>query len=215
MNSTLPQTNRRRYPMLNKVMVIGRLVRDAEVRYLESSGEKGPVQLTTFALAVDGAANYGQDTAFLDFSHIGEFPVVEHLTKGRLVYVEGHITQQRKEIEGQKRTFTNFQCERLQLLSAAPDRAEEDTEELLPVPSQPVASAQDRLIQALVQHYGPIESWSGKQVNSLIRWIKDKSGIAAARVSLEGFQGQISQLSPAQSQELLEELSRAFTQKSA
>ena len=118
----------RRYPLLNKVMFIGHLVRDCEVRFLESG-----TQITTFAIAVDGAASRGLDTAFIDFSKIGDFKVAEYLKKGTQVYVEGHIDQVRKEVDGQKRTFTNFMCDRLSLLSSAkhqeeglPDMAQED-----------------------------------------------------------------------------------------
>jgi hypothetical protein len=70
----------RRYPLLNKVMFIGRLVRDCEVKFLESS-----TQITHFSIALDGAAHRGMD----------------------------------KEVDGQKRTFTNFMCDRLSLLGSA------------------------------------------------------------------------------------------------
>ncbi|WP_218080802.1 single-stranded DNA-binding protein [Anthocerotibacter panamensis] len=218
MNSAYtPDQARRRYALLNKVMVIGRLVKDAEVRYIDSASGAGALQLTTFTLALDGAANYGQETAFIDFSHFGEFLVAEHLLKGRLVYVEGHITQQRKEVDGQKRTFTNFQCDRLQLLSARPSGEvhEEPEEEELPQALKTPASPNTLLAQTLVKHYGPMEEWSGKQVGSLIRWLKEKSGVAADRVSLEGFQAQIERLSPTQAQKVIDDLTSAFAHKSA
>jgi single stranded DNA-binding protein len=105
-------SNGRRYPLLNKVMFIGRLVRDCEVKYLESG-----TQITHFCIALDGAGNQGTEAAFLDFSKIGEFNVSEYLKKGTKIFVEGHIDQARKEVDGKKRTFTNFLCDRLQLLS--------------------------------------------------------------------------------------------------
>jgi single stranded DNA-binding protein len=107
-------SNGRRYPLLNKVMFIGCLVRDCEVKYLETGA-----QITHFCIALDGAGNRGTEAAFLDFSRIGEFNVVEYLKKGTKIFVEGHIDQARKEVDGKKRTFTNFVCDRLQLLSAA------------------------------------------------------------------------------------------------
>jgi len=222
------QETRRKYALLNKVMVIGRLTKDAEVRYLESNSGNGPLQLTTFALAVDGAANYGQETAFLDFSHLGEFPVAEHLLKGRLVYVEGHITQQRKEVDGQKRTYTNFQCDRLTLLSSRPSQTPGDgvdyevlEEEVptakasLPAAPKSARTPNAQLLDTLVNHYGAMESWSGKQVGSLIRWLKDKSGVNADKVTLEGFQAQVDRLTPAQAQAVIDDLNRAFSAKSA
>jgi single-stranded DNA-binding protein len=210
MNST---SKNRSYPMLNKVMVIGRLIRDAEVRYLDSVNGANALQLTTFVLALDGTANYGQEPGFLEFSHLGDFAVAEHLLKGRLVYVEGHITQQRKEVEGQKRTYTNFQCDRLQLLSSRPqneESVEQDEEELLP-PVSPHALLQ----QALVTHYGPSDSWSGKQVATLVRWLKEKSGVNADSVTLEGLRGQIQRLSSDQAQRLVFDLNQAIAHKTA
>ncbi len=214
------QENRRRYAMLNKVMVIGRLIKDAEVRYLDSTSGSGPLQLTTFAIALDGAANYGQDAAFLDFSHLGDFAVAEHLLKGRLVYIEGHITQQRKEIEGQKRTFTNFQCDRLQLLSARPANEQgetiDDEEDDLPLPAVPkTISAHSLLTQTLVNRYGALDSWSGKQVANFVRWLKDRSGVDAPQLSLDGLQQQIALLTSAQAQAINDDLNRALATKSA
>lgn len=212
---------KRRYAMLNKVMVIGRLIRDCEVRYLDSTNGNAPLQLTTFVLAMDGAANYGQEPAFLEFSHLGEFAVAEHLVKGRLIYVEGHITQQRKEIDGQRRTFTNFTCDRLQLLSARPEGRtdrEEDFEvedDGLPSIPAPKISPNSQLAQTLVNHYGAMEEWSGKQVSSLIRWLKDKSGVNAETMTLEGFRQQLEKVSADRAQEIHEDLTRAFAQKSA
>ena len=110
----------RRYPLLNKVMFIGRLVRDCEVKFLESG-----TQITHFSIALDGAAHRGMDAAFIDFSKIGEFNVAEYLKKGTQVYVEGHIDQTRKEVDGQKRTFTNFMCDRLSLLGSAKQQDED------------------------------------------------------------------------------------------
>lgn len=123
-------TTDRRYPLLNKVMMIGNLVRDCEVQYLDSG-----IQITKFSIALDGAAQKGQEAAFIDFTKLGEFKVAEHLKKGRQVLVEGHIDQTRKEIDGQKRTFTNFLCDRLQLLGG-PKNAEEggDSLEMLEMP---------------------------------------------------------------------------------
>ncbi|WP_287130368.1 single-stranded DNA-binding protein [Candidatus Cyanaurora vandensis] len=215
-------TEKRRYAMLNKVMVIGRLIKDCEVRFLDSTKGESPLQLTTFVLALDGAANYGQEPGFLEFSHLGEFPVAEHLLKGRLIYVEGHITQQRKEVEGQRRTYTNFTCDRLQLLSAKPtgdtvtEEVGEEEEFGLPVAPAPKTQTPNALLaQTLVNHYGPMAEWSGKQVGALIRWLKDKSGVAADQVTLEGFCAQLERLPAERAQDIMDDLNRAFAHKSA
>ena len=78
---------------MNKVILMGRLTRDPEVRY--SQGES-PVAIARYSLAVDrrGKAQEGQPTAdFIScvaFGRNGEF-AEKYLRKGTKIVVEGHI----------------------------------------------------------------------------------------------------------------------------
>lgn len=78
---------------MNKVILMGRLTRDPEVRY--SQGET-PMAIARYSLAVDrrGRAQEGQPTAdFINcvaFGRNGEF-AEKYLRRGTKIAVEGHI----------------------------------------------------------------------------------------------------------------------------
>ena len=90
--------------MLNRIILIGRLTRDPELRYVPSGQ---PV--AQFSLAVDRPfTNQAgeRDTDFIDivaWRKLAE-QVSQHLTKGRLVAVEGRLQIRSYETQdGQKR----------------------------------------------------------------------------------------------------------------
>lgn len=90
--------------MLNRIVLIGRLTRDPELRYVPSGH---PV--VSFTLAVDRpfANQQGErDTDFIDivaWRKLAE-QVSQHLSKGRLVAVEGRLQIRSYETQdGQKR----------------------------------------------------------------------------------------------------------------
>jgi single-strand DNA-binding protein len=203
----------RRYPLLNKVMFIGRLVRDCEVKYLESG-----TQITHFSIALDGAGNRGTEAAFIDFSKIGEFNVAEYLKKGTQVFVEGHIDQTRKEVDGQKRTFTNFLCDRLQLLAAARSSEEANAvpgaDDFDPFEPEPNKMSQtqhaDKLFSLLIDHYGDPKTWNRKQFTSLTRWVEERTGTPAVSVSLEGLKAQLAAIPKVEALSLAEKMQQAF-----
>jgi single-strand DNA-binding protein len=200
----------RRYPLLNKVMFIGRLVRDCEVKFLESA-----TQITRFSIALDGAAHRGMDAAFIDFSKIGDFNVAEYLKKGTQVFVEGHIDQTRKEEDGQKRTFTNFMCDRLQLLSAArsseEDNALSEEDDFDPFGTEPAkANHGDALFTLFVERYGNPETWNKKQFTSLTRWVKEQTGTPAISASLEGMKAQLAAIPKAEALSLAQKMKQAI-----
>ncbi len=103
----------KKFAKLNMVQFIGRLTRDCEVRYLESG-----TQITNFSIAVDGSANKGEESAFLNFSKVGEFPVSQYLLQGTEVLVIGRLEQSRTEKDGVKQTYYNFQADRITLLGS-------------------------------------------------------------------------------------------------
>lgn len=77
--------------MLNKVILIGRLVADPELRYTQSGNA-----VTNFTLAVDRpyqSQSGDRETDFIDivaWRKLAE-TVANHLSKGRLVAVEGRL----------------------------------------------------------------------------------------------------------------------------
>ncbi len=111
---------------LNKVMVIGRLGADPEMRYTPSGS---PV--TNFRVAVNRrtrAGDNGESQEETDW-----FPVVawqklgeicaEHLTKGSKVYIEGRLqVRQWEDQSGQKRYTTEIVASDLIMLDGRPSQ---------------------------------------------------------------------------------------------
>lgn len=102
---------------LNKVMVTGRVTRDAEVRYLPSG-----MAVTTFSVAVnrrflDSKTNeWREETLFLDVETWGKLAerCAEVLKKGTPVYVEGRLRSDSYENrEGQRVTKIKVVAERV------------------------------------------------------------------------------------------------------
>lgn len=103
--------------MLNRVILIGRLTRDPELRYTASG-----VAVTTFTLAVDRNYVNQQGERGADFIRITTWrklaeTCANHLNKGRLVAVEGRLqTRTYETAEGQKRQATDVVADDVRFL---------------------------------------------------------------------------------------------------
>jgi single-strand DNA-binding protein len=108
---------------LNKVMLIGRLTRDPEMRYTPSG-----TPVTTFGLATNryGTGADGERREFTDFHNVvvwnlGKRNLAEvaaqYTRKGSLVYVEGRLqTRSWEGQDGQKRSRTEVVATEIQFL---------------------------------------------------------------------------------------------------
>jgi single-strand DNA-binding protein len=131
---------------LNRVMLIGRLVRDPEMRYTPSGQ---PV--TTFSLATNRYAGGGEDgerREFTDYHNVVVWNigkrnlaelVAQYLAKGRQVYVEGRLqTRSWEGQDGVKRRVTEVIASDVQFLErrqadagdAAAEEVPQDPEEV-------------------------------------------------------------------------------------
>ena len=105
---------------LNRVFLVGRLVRDAELKYTTSNQ---PV--CQFDLAINTRKKQGEewhdDTLFLNrvalWGERGE-KIAERLTKGVLVFVEGRLRMDEWEKDGQKRRELKVVAFNVQFLSS-------------------------------------------------------------------------------------------------
>ncbi|SMC08147.1 single-strand DNA-binding protein [Sulfobacillus thermosulfidooxidans DSM 9293] len=105
--------------MLNKVILIGRLTRDPELRML---GNGTPV--TRFTVAVDRPFTNAQGQREADFidcvawRKLGEI-VADNLTKGRLIAVEGRLQIRSYEVQdGSKRKAAEVVADTVQFLDS-------------------------------------------------------------------------------------------------
>ena len=103
--------------MLNRVVLIGRLTRDPELRYTPNG-----TPLARFSLAVERPFTSQSGERGVDFIDIvvwGKLAetVTDHLNKGRLVAVEGRLqVRSYKNNQGQKRRVSEVVAEKVQFL---------------------------------------------------------------------------------------------------
>ncbi|MCP3957862.1 MAG: single-stranded DNA-binding protein [bacterium] len=111
--------------MVNKVMLIGNLGQDPQVRATQSGNS-----VTTFSLATsrrwnDAAGNRQEQTEWhqvVCFNRLAEV-AGQYLAKGRQVYVEGRLQTRSWEDRqtGETRYRTEIVCENLQMLGQRPE----------------------------------------------------------------------------------------------
>lgn len=113
----------------NTVVLVGRLTRDAELKYTA-----GGTSVCTFSLAVNGSKKQGDqwvdDASFFDVTLFGRSAESLHrfLTKGQQIAVNGHLKQERWETDGQKRSKVVVIAESVQLLGGKRDADQSSTQ---------------------------------------------------------------------------------------
>jgi len=112
--------------LLNQIVLIGRLVRDPELRYTPSG-----VPVAGFALAVDRPFTNAQGQRETDFFDIVVWRkqaelAANHLQKGRLVAVQGRLQSRSYETqEGQRRKVYEIVADRVAFLDRKPAAADD------------------------------------------------------------------------------------------
>ena len=102
---------------VNYVIVIGRLTRDAELKYTSSG-----LAVSSFSIAVNrrkrSGDNWIDEVSFFDLALFGKRAeaINQYLTKGQQVAVEGSLTQDRWEQDGNKRSKVKIIASNIQLL---------------------------------------------------------------------------------------------------
>ena len=105
--------------MLNRVVLIGRLVADPQLRYSQSG-----TAVTNFRIAVDRPFT-AKETDFIDciaFRKLAEV-VANNLTKGRLIGVDGRLQIREYERQGQRRRVAEVVADTVQFLDRPKDEA--------------------------------------------------------------------------------------------
>ncbi|KPI54443.1 single-stranded DNA-binding protein [Clostridioides difficile] len=105
---------------MNQVVLVGRLTRDPELKYIPGTG----TAVASFTIAVD--RNYinkegKRDTDFIPIEVIGKSAeyCANYITKGKLVALEGNIRVDNYQTQsGEKRTFTKVSTKSVQSLES-------------------------------------------------------------------------------------------------
>lgn len=110
--------------MLNKVMIIGRLGRDPELRYTQSGAPVATLNVATDESFNDRDGNKVERTEWHRvsvFQRLAE-NCANYLAKGSLVYVEGSLqTRKWQDQQGQDRYTTEIRAQRVQFLDRKSD----------------------------------------------------------------------------------------------
>jgi len=101
----------------NRIVLVGNLTRDPEIRYVDGGGKA----VTKFALAVNRKTKQGDDTMFIDvvaWDRLGEI-CNQYLKKGMSTLIEGRLAIRKYETkEGEKRTAVEVVASDMQMLDS-------------------------------------------------------------------------------------------------
>src|SRR5687768_4467400 len=106
---------------VNKVILIGNLGKDPEVRYLPSGDAVTNISVATTDTWKDKSGEKQEHTEWHRVAFFGKTAEIagEYLKKGSPVYIEGRIrTRKWQDKEGQDRYSTEIVADRMQLLGA-------------------------------------------------------------------------------------------------
>lgn len=102
---------------INRVILVGRLTRDAELRYTN-----GGMAISKFSVAVNGSKKEGDiwvdDASFFDIVYMGKAAeaVNQYIKKGSQIAIDGKLKQNRWDQEGQSRSKIEVVANHVQLL---------------------------------------------------------------------------------------------------
>ncbi|MFN8007645.1 MAG: single-stranded DNA-binding protein [Terriglobia bacterium] len=114
---------------VNKVILVGRLGKDPELKYTQSGT---PVARFTLATDENWKDQNGEKQQRTEWHNIVAWRKLaeicgQYLNKGKLVYVEGRLqTRSWEDKEGNKRYTTEIQADNLVMLSARTDEARQE-----------------------------------------------------------------------------------------
>ena len=116
---------------VNKVILIGRLGKDPEVKFTASGNPVCTFSLATNEKWKDHAGNDSQRTEWHSIVVFGKLATVcgDYLTKGKLCYIEGSIRSNKYEDRtGNERTWYNIVARQMQMLSPSNGNGTKPTE---------------------------------------------------------------------------------------
>ena len=112
---------------LNKVLLIGNLTKDPELRYTPNGTAVTNLRLAVNRKFKDRTGELKEDTCFITVTAWDKQAEIcnQYLQKGRAVFVEGILQSRSWETsDKQKRSTIDVRAERIQFLSGAPKPAE-------------------------------------------------------------------------------------------
>ncbi len=112
---------------LNRVLLIGNLTRDPELRYTPSGTPVADLRLAVNSMFRDQAGQRKEETCFVTivvWSRQAEI-CQQYLKKGRSIFVEGRLIYRSWEAEGKTRSTMEVRADRVQFLGSPAGRGGE------------------------------------------------------------------------------------------
>jgi single-strand DNA-binding protein len=128
---------------VNKVIIVGNLGRDPEIRYMPSGDAIANIAVATSYKSKD--RNSGEQKELTEWHRISFFGrlaeiVGQYLKKGSSVYVEGRLqTRKYTDKDGIERYATDIIAENMQMLGGGTGRQDAENDGSQPAPSRPAA----------------------------------------------------------------------------
>jgi single-strand DNA-binding protein len=146
---------------LNKVILVGRVTKDPELRYTPNGRA-----VANFGLAVDRPRSGGgeKETDFVDivvWQQTAEI-AAKYATKGSLIAIDGRLQVRQFEHEGQKRTKYEVVANDLRLLGSKRDQGGGGGSEYGSEPAEAYGAAPSRSAPSREPAYTPSGGGSGK-----------------------------------------------------
>ncbi len=109
----------------NRVILLGRLTRDVEIKYTPSGLAVTEIGLAVSDRRKNQAGEWIEETTFVDVTLWGRQAEVasEYLSKGSPIFVEGRLKLDTWETDGQKRSKLRVVGERMQMVGSRGDSA--------------------------------------------------------------------------------------------
>lgn len=105
---------------INSVVIVGRLTRDAELRYLNSGTAVASISIAVNHRSKKDGDQWISEANFFDVSYFGKGAegIKPYLTKGTQIAVQGSLRQDRWEKDGQKFSRVNILADSIELLGS-------------------------------------------------------------------------------------------------
>lgn len=115
--------------MYNKVVLVGNLTRDVEIRYSQSGSAIGNVGIATSRKWKSATGEQKDEVMFIDLTFFGRTAEIanQYIKKGSKVLIDGRLSFQQWEKDGQKRSKHVITVENLQMLDSKADSQVHDT----------------------------------------------------------------------------------------
>lgn len=110
--------------MFNKVILVGNLTRDIEMRYMPSGSAIGATAIAVTRRYNSSSGEKKEETCFIDISFFGRSAEIanQYLSKGSKVLVEGRLRfEQWSDQNGQNRSKHSIYVENMEMLGSNPN----------------------------------------------------------------------------------------------